>query len=199
MSQIYTPGFGFAQTQYWDQMASALPGSLAFASDQWLVDTAIVAPDAPATGLVAGIGVVTPVIPVANREGYRPDYNNKYAQLPTDATTAQLFGGILVRNQQMDSNVNGDACWFAGRACNILRSNRVGGRIWGRLVNGAAAPGGAVYWIISDTTSHGKMIGAFSGVAIGADTVQVPSALFRSEADASTEATIALIELALNS
>lgn len=194
MGNVYTPGAGFAQSTYVDQMATALPGSIAYASDQWLIDTAIVAPDTSAAGLVAGIGVVTSVIPAANRTGARAGVNNTYAKLPAAGTTLADFGGVLVRNQQMDSNVDGDACWFANRACNILRSNRVGGRVWVRFVNGTAAPGGSVYWIISNTTSHDKMIGAFSGVAIGADTIEIPSAFFRSEADASTEATIALVE-----
>lgn len=197
-TNLYTPGAGFAQSQYVDQMATALPGALAFASDQWLIDTAIVDPATSAAGLIAGIGVTLPVIPVAERTGHRVGVNNRYATAPTAATTADLFGGVTVRNQQMDSNSDGDACWFANRACNVIRANRVGGRIWVRLVNGSAAPDGTVYWIISDTTSHGKQIGAFSGTAMGADTVALTSALFKSEADASTEATIALIELALS-
>ena len=194
MGNVYTPGAGFAQSTYVDQMATALPGSLANASDQWLIDTAIVAPDTSAAGLVAGIGVVLSTIPAANREGTRTGINNTYAKLPATGTTLTNFGGILVRNQQMDSNVDGDACWFANHACNVLRANRVGGRVWVRFVNGTAAPGGSVYWIISNTTSHDKMIGAFSGEAIGADTVEITSAVFKSESDASTEATIALVE-----
>lgn len=198
MANIYGPvAAGFAQSTYLDQMGTALPGQIANASDQWLIDTAIVHPDAGPDGLVAGIGVVLPVIPAAERTGYRLGINNTYAQLPTTTTTADDFGGILVRNQQMDSNSAGDACWFPRRASNVMRSNRVGGRIWVRLVNGAAVINGPVYWIISDTTSHGFQIGAFSAVAIGADTIELPGIAFRSEHDATGEngAQIALVEL----
>ena len=196
MANVYSPGKGFAQATYVDQMSTALAGALYSATDENLIDTAIVDPEAPANGLVAGIGVVLSLIPEADRKGGRTGMNMNYATLPDNVRRG--FGGVLVRNQQMDSNVNGDACWFAGRTCNVLRANRVGGRVWVRLENGSAVPGNTVHWIIANTTSHGKTIGSFSGVAIVGDTVELTTVKFCSEADASTEAVIALVELALN-
>lgn len=201
MGNVYTPGAGFAQSTYVDQMATALPGSLAFASDINLVDAAIVDAAAPASGLIAGIGIVLSPIPVAKQGGNRPGMNQFYASLPTASSAAIDFGGILVRNQQMDSNSDGDACWFAGRACNVLRSERVGGRVWVRLVNGSAAVGGTLYWIVSDTTDHGFPIGSFSASAITkdskTDTIALSGPAFCSVADASGGATIALVELGI--
>lgn len=195
-NNMFTPGTGFAQSTYVDQMGTALPGSLAFASDQWLIDSFIVHPNIGANGLEAGLGVIASAIPAAEHEGTRAGMNTKYVGLPAAGATATNFAGISVRNQQMDTNVNGHACWFANRMCNVMRSKRVGGRVWVQLTNGSSAVDGAVYWIISNTTAHDKPIGSFSATALGADTVQLTNAKFKSVADASSEATVALVELA---
>ena len=196
MANVYSPQSGFMQSKYVDQMSTALPGALVYASDNVLVDSYIVDPATDGLGLEAGLGYVATNIPSTDREGYREGMNTKYASKPTAATTAADFAGVTVRNQQMDSNVNGKACWFAGRMCNGMRANRVGGRVWVQLSNGSAAMDGTVHWIISDTTGHGKPIGSFSGSAMGADTVPLTNAVFKSNADASTDATIAIVELA---
>lgn len=199
---IYTPGTGFAQSTYYDQMATALPGSLAFASDINLVDSATARKNDSETGqgLLAGVGVLIAPIAQAQIQGHRSGLS-KEASLPTAGTTAAQFGGILVRNQQMDTNSSGDACWFPGRMVNVLRAERVGGRvggrIWARLTKGATSLGAAPYWIISDTTGHNLPIGSFSAEAIGADTVQLTNVKIRSEADAANGATIVLLELGL--
>jgi len=195
-NNVYTPGTGFAQSSYVDQIGSALPGSLAYASDQRLVDSYIVQPSIGADGLEAGIGVVSAVIPSNEREGFREGVNTKYVGAPAVGATEANFEGITVRNQQMDTNTAGKACWFANRMCNVLRAKRVGGRIWVQLSNGSSAVDGDVYWIISDTTAHGKKIGSFSASALGDDTVKLTNAKFKSVADASTDVVIALVELA---
>lgn len=195
MASVYTPGMGFAQSTYVDQMATALPGALAYASDTRLVDTAIV--DSTATdGLVAGVGVVLTSIPEANRVGAREGLNVFTAKLPDASATAATFGGIVVRNQQMETNGAGQACWFPKRACNVLRSDRVGGRVWGRLVSGTAAVDAPVYWVIADTAGTGKQVGGFAGAAVSGDTVELKGAKFKSVADASTGEVIVLIEIA---
>lgn len=194
MANIYTPGMGFAQSTYVDQMATALPGALAYASDERLVDSAVV--DTSVTGgLVAGVGVVLTPIPEANRVGARPGLNNFVAKLPETGATEATFGGIVVRNQQMETNGLGQACWFPKRMCNVLRSDRVGGRVWGRLVSGASVVDGPVYWVIADTAGTGKTIGGFAGAAVAGDTVELTNAKFKSVADASTGEVIVLIEI----
>lgn len=196
MANTYIPRAGFAQSEYVDQMGTALPGQLTYASDQWLIDSYVVAPATDGNGIEAGLGFVAAAIPDADRAGARAGLNIKYAGLPAAGATAADFAGITVRNQQMDSNVAGHACWFAGRMCNGIRANRIGGRIWVQLSSGSAAVDAPVFWIISDTTGHGKPIGSFAGAALGADTVQLTNAVFKSAADSSTAATIAVIELA---
>jgi hypothetical protein len=196
MPNVFSPGTGFAQSQYVDQQATALPGALAFASDERLVDSYIVAASVGPDGLEAGLGVVATVLSADEHNGQREGMNTKFAALPAAGNTADAFEGITVRNQQMDTNANGHACWFAGRMCNVLRAKRVGGRVWVLLSNGSSTIDGTVYWIISDTTSHGKPIGSFSSAALGADTVELTNARFKSNSDASSNSVIALVELA---
>lgn len=196
MSNVFAPQAGFMQTTYKDQMGTALPGQLVHASDIRLVDTYVVSPTIGAMGIEAGLGFVAPVIPADQREGFREGINMKYAMLPATGATAADFEGITVRNQQMDTNVDGRACWFANRLCNGLRSRRVGGRMWAQVANGSTTVDGKVYWIISNTTAHGKTIGAFSGVAMGADTVELKNAVFKSAVDSNSGFSLAIIELA---
>lgn len=196
MSSVFAPGTGFAQSTYKDQMGSALPGQLVYASDVRLVDSYIVDPAIGSDGLEAGIGFVASAIPADQREGSREGMNMFYASLPGTSSTASDFEGITVRNQQMDTNASGHACWFANRACNAVRAKRIGGRIWVQLTNGAATVGEAPNWIVSDTTGHGKPIGSFSGVAITGDTVALTNAVFKSNVDAASGFSIAIVELA---
>lgn len=191
---VYVPGTGFAQSTYVDQMATALPGALAYASDTRLVDTAIVA-DSATDGLVAGVGVVLTAITGTSHDGQRPGLNQYAAGVPTASSTVVNFGGVVVRNQQMDTNSNGEACWFPKRTCNVLRSNRVGGRVWGRLVSGTAAVGGKVYWVVADTAKTGKTIGGFAAAAITGDTVELQGVTFQSVADASSAEATVLLEI----
>ena len=64
---VYTPQRGFAQSQYFDQQATALAGMLANASDINLVDSAFVGKVDPAEGLTAGIGVMVIPTTASNR------------------------------------------------------------------------------------------------------------------------------------
>ncbi len=197
MGNTFTPMAGFAQSTYNDQIATALPGQIANASDQWLIDSYVVDPTIGALGLEAGLAYVATPIPATLRIGNREGLNMHYASLPVAATTAEQIAGITVRNQQMDSNSVGHACWFANRMCNGMRADRVGGRIWVQLTSGATTMNGAVYVIKSDTTGHGKPIGSFAGAEITGDTIVMTGAKFKGVFTATTEATIALVEIGL--
>lgn len=197
MGNLFTPQSGFAQSVYHDQMATALPGQLVHASDNILVDSYIVDPSIGNDGLEAGFGFVASAIPANDREGFREGMNMVYASLPTDTTVPEDFAGITVRNQQMDTNAHGRACWFANRLCNGMRSNRVGGRIWVHLSIGSTAYDTPVNLVVADTTGHGKPIGTFSAVAIVNDTIELYGAKFKSNSDATANSTIAIVEMGL--
>lgn len=185
----------FLQSQYFDQMGAALPGARVFASDNHLTDAYITDPTIDDTGLLAGIGVIAK----KNPDFTRPGMNQLIAALPTATTTAADFEGVVYRTQQMGSNAKGQACNYAGGMCQVMRGDRVGGRIWGLLVDGATDIDGTVYWIIQDTTNHGKPIGSFSGVGIGADTIPLTNARFMATVEAVTDDnfTIGAIEMGL--
>lgn len=172
---VYTPQrSGFAQSQYFDQQGTALPGMLANASDINLVNSGFVGGVPASTGLVAGVGVVRRNSVARSN---RPGLNYDVYDLPLASAHGYDFAGIVVRNQWMSTNASGEACLFAGSMCNVLSSARVGGRIWVRLESGSTSPGSAVYWIVRDTAGTGKMIGAFAGSQISGTATPTPGVL----------------------
>lgn len=172
---VYTPKRGaFAQSQYFDQQGTALPGMLANASDINLVDSGFVGGVSPVTGMVAGVGVVQRNSVARSN---RPGLNYDVYDLPPVTATADDFAGIMVRNQFMRTNAAGEACYFFEDMCNVLSTRRVGGRIWVRLESGATSPGSTVHWIVRDTANTGKMIGAFSGQPITGTTTPTAAVL----------------------
>lgn len=159
---VYTPQRGFAQSQYFDQQATALAGMLANASDINLVDSAFVGEVDPAEGLTAGIGVMVLPTTASNR----PGLNYDIVVPPSVDATDDSFAGIVVRNQFMRTNTKGQACYNFEDMANYARRDRAGARIWVQLEKGTANFGSPVYWIVRDTSSHGLKIGAFSAEAI---------------------------------
>lgn len=170
---VYTPQRGFAQFQYFDQQATALAGMLANASDINLVDSAFVGPVDATVGLTAGIGVmVNPTV-----RSNRPGLNYDIVMPPDSAATDESFAGIVVRNQFMRTNSNGEACYFFEDMANYARRDRAGARIWVQLAQGSTVFGGPVYWIVRDTKNAGLKIGAFSAAPITGTAAPTPGSL----------------------
>lgn len=170
---VYTPQRGFAQFQYFDQQATALAGMLANASDINLVDSAFVGPVDATVGLTAGIGVmVNPTV-----RSNRPGLNYDIVMPPDSAATDEAFAGIVVRNQFMRTNSNGEACYFFEDMANYARRDRAGARIWVQLAQGSTVFGGPVYWIVRDTKNAGLKIGAFSAAPITGTATPTPGSL----------------------
>ena len=170
---VYTPQRGFAQFQYFDQQATALAGMLANASDINLVDSAFVGPVEATVGLTAGIGVmVNPTV-----RSNRPGLNYDIVMPPDSAATDEAFAGIVVRNQFMRTNSNGEACYFFEDMANYARRDRAGARIWVQLAQGSTVFGGPVYWIVRDTKNAGLIIGAFSAAPITGTATPTPGSL----------------------
>lgn len=170
---VYTPQRDFAQFQYFDQQATALAGMLANASDINLVDSAFVGPVDATVGLTAGIGVmVNPTV-----RSNRPGLNYDIVMPPDSAATDESFAGIVVRNQFMRTNYNGEACYFFEDMANYARRDRAGARIWVQLAQGSTVFGGQVYWIVRDTKNAGLKIGAFSAAPITGTATPTPGSL----------------------
>lgn len=170
---VYTPQRDFAQSQYFDQQATALAGMLANASDINLVDSAFVGPVDATVGLTAGIGVmVNPAV-----RSNRPGLNYDIVMPPNSAATDESFAGIVVRNQFMRTNSNGEACYFFEDMANYARRDRAGARIWVQLAQGSTVFGDPVYWIVRDTKNAGLKIGAFSAAPITGTATPTPGSL----------------------
>lgn len=153
---------GFAQEQYYDQQATALPGMLANASDINLCDSAFISDTYP-DGLTAG----TAVCAVPATKSNRPGVNFAMVRPMYPGASGNAIAGIVVRNQWMRTNDKGEACFFKEDICNVLRTSRVGGRIWVKFVGTeTAVQNGKVYCVVNDTAGHGYTIGAFSAAAI---------------------------------
>lgn len=170
---VYTPQRGFAQTQYFDQQATALAGMLANASDINLVDSAFVGDVSPTEGLTAGIGVQVLPTTASNR----PGLNYDIVVPPLETATDAAFAGVVVRNQFMRTNSKGEACFFFQDMANYARRQRAGCRIWVQLEAGTTRYDGEVYWIVRDTAGTGKRIGAFSAQSITGTATPTPATL----------------------
>lgn len=170
---VYTPQRGFAQFQYFDQQATALAGMLANASDINLVDSAFVGPVDATVGLTAGIGVMVNPTVCSNR----PGLNYDIVMPPDSAATNESFAGIVVRNQFMRTNSNGEACYFFEDMANYARRDRAGARVWVQLAQGSTVFGAPVYWIVRDTKNAGLKIGAFSAAPITGTATPTPGSL----------------------
>ena len=123
---------GFSQNSYPDQQGAYLAGSLAFASDNTLIDAFIVG-EVNEQGLEAGMAVVATPAPAVLRAGI----NEELVSKPAGSSTADDIVGVVARNQQMGSNAAGRACYFSGDVCNVARTGRSGARICVQLVDGA--------------------------------------------------------------
>ena len=96
---------------------------------------------------------------------------------PNSAATDESFAGIVVRNQFMRTNSNGEACYFFEDMANYARRYRAGARIWVQLAQGSTVFGGPVYWIVRDTKNAGLKIGAFSAAPITGTATPTPGSL----------------------
>lgn len=130
---VWTPGYnGFAQSEYRDQMGSALPGEIAYSSENELIDSGVVIEATSPNGIPAGRGVFYRAQPTVT--GHREATNNWGITLGEATDTIATFAGVSVRAHQMDGAADtGEAIWAPKRMANYLRYSRVGGRIWVEL------------------------------------------------------------------
>lgn len=143
---MYTPVVnGFGQSIYTDAMGTAFAGQLANASDKNLVDAAMVGSDVPFAKCGNVYGLNTAV------NGVRVGVNTYQvcAYTSDDKTDAC----IIVRNQQTQTNDKGECGWYAGTMANVLRLNRVGGRIWANVYASAQITPGPLYVVTASTNS----------------------------------------------
>ena len=164
MSGIYHgTKFGFVQESVTDQIGVALEGRLANASDINLCDGVSAGEDIP-----VGYGVVYSVLAGALKAGI----NSEQVKLPTASAQAADFGGIVVRTETGHTNTNNVSYTAAKEIATVLRSDRVGGRIWVKA-QGALTTGGDIYWVVADDSDNDLTAGGFTGTSVASKTVKL--------------------------
>lgn len=155
--------FGSVQSQYFDQNATALAGDLFSPSDINLCDSAMVDQEG---GVVCGRFVDSTTV-AANRSGI----GNMAIKALSAATTATTLYGVLVRSQATQSDANGKAFVDDNRMGNVLRKDRVGGRIWVETTGtGSFSEASTAYVVISNTVAgNTAALGALTFAAISGD------------------------------
>lgn len=116
---------GAIQTVVTDQLGAGVTGQLLFASDDNNVNSLLVT---GTNGVFAGAGVQ-----VVDNAGAATSFQlpGSLVQVPDDAAlTIADFGGIVVFDENMQSDAAGNAGWDAARVARILSPKRAGGRLW---------------------------------------------------------------------
>lgn len=164
MSGIYHgTKFGFVQETVTDQIGVALEGRLANASDINLCDGVSAGENIP-----VGYGVVYSALAGALKAGI----NSEQVKLPTASAQAADFGGIVVRTETGHTNTDGVSYTAEKEIATVLRSDRVGGRIWVKAQS-AITKGGDLYWVVADDADAGLKAGGFAGSLVASKTVKL--------------------------
>ena len=85
--------------------------------------------------------------------------------MPTTSSVLADFAGVLVRTDTGRTDADGNNYMGYQEVGTVLRSARVGGRIWVKAYD-AITTGGNIYWIIANRVDADQEIGGFAGSAI---------------------------------
>lgn len=151
---MYTPvKNGFGQSIYTDAMGTAFAGQLANASDKNFVDAAVVGESVDFAFCGGVYGLKT------DATGVRPGINS-YEVVPFGTEGAQAC--IVVRNQQTETNDDGLCGWSSGTMANVLRFNRVGGRVWCNVYATSAITSASALSVVSAVTTATIPVGTLT-------------------------------------
>lgn len=180
---------GAVQTAVNDQVAVAVAGMLAFASDHNLIDAIAVG---ETDGVAAGVGVIYDAGDTAVTTLQFP---NQVVKLPVGTESASDFKGIVVFEEAMQSDEDGNNGWALNRMARILRPTRQGGRIW-VAAKAAITLTDTVNWVVDAPDDASFDLGDFSPDALGGGaagtSVVLPNARWVS---AAAEGEYAILEL----
>jgi hypothetical protein len=184
---------GSIQTTYYDDMGKSIPGMLMSASDYNMTDTYFIGETA---GIGAGIGVR--LTDATDAFGFQ--IPSLAAKLPEGDEGENDFGGVIVFDQAMQSDENGENGWAYRRPCRVLRPVRTGGRIAVRVAVAVNPTTDTVNWVIDADDAGTYALGSFVPTALGGGaagvSVLLSAARWVSAADAGG---IAVIEFLGNS
>ena len=151
---------GSVQANYTDQPGVGVAGMLAFASDINLCDAIIVG---ETNGVAAGRGVTATLNTAAGTNLQRPD---RSLFLPAVADDAADLAGIVVFDENMQTDENGVPGWAKGRFARVLRPVRAGGRIYVKAKEAIAPATATVNWVTVAGTDGLYAVGEFAPAAL---------------------------------
>lgn len=154
---------GAVQTTYTDQPRQAYAGQLAFSSDTNLLDAYIVG---DSRGVFAAQGVR--LDPNTSTELGNLQSPNLLVNQPIGdgSETAADFGGIVVFDEAMQSDSNGNPGWNQGRNARIGRPKRAGVRVWVPCADAVTAFTSTVNWVTKAGTDGVHALGGFAAAAL---------------------------------
>lgn len=152
---------GAIQTVVTDQPGVGVPGELCFASDNDLVDSYLVT---GTDGVFAGAGVQL----VANSAGLgQLQLPGQLAQVPNaNNLTIADFKGVVVFDENMQSDATGVPGWDDGRTCRVVRPGRAGGRVFVKAVEAVDKATATVNWVTQGGTDGKYRAGEFAPTAL---------------------------------
>lgn len=158
---------GYVQNMITDQPGFGVPGMLPYASDNTLVDSFIVGADVFAGAgciLLPNSAFTSPALidsPVNYQTPPELMALPSAAQSPSGLALYN-FAGVVVFNENMQSNSSGYPGWAQGRVGQLLRPNRAGGRIF-VVARETIVPGtSTVNWIVVGDTAGLYAAGEFA-------------------------------------
>jgi hypothetical protein len=181
---------GAIQTVVYDQPGQGVPGMLPFASDNDLVDSYLANGDLP-----AGCGIVLGFNSNTAEQFQQP---GQLAALPAaNNLTIADFAGIVVFDENMQSNADGVPGWANGRVARVVRPGRAGGRVYVKAIDAIDRTTATVNWVVQGGTDGKYAAGEFAPAALAGNatvgySVAITTAKFISSAAVGS---VAIIEL----
>lgn len=155
---------GAVQTAYTDQPGIAVAGQIAFASDLTNHDALFVG---ETDGIAAGLGVRLTAI-TDDISLQRP---NLQALLPAATSANTAFAGIVVFDESMQSDENGQPGWAKGRVARVVKPGRAGARIYVKAKEAIDPAAATVNWVTIAGTDGLYALGEFAPAALAGNAV----------------------------
>jgi len=184
---------GSVQTTYSDQPGVALPGMLAFASDDNFMDAMFIG---ETLGIEAGKGIQA----IIADEGLGFNRPGLAAYLPNGGESAAEMYGIVVFDQAMQSQEDSDGNpingWAKGRVARVLRPGRAGGRIYVKAKDDIVPGTSTVNWVTTAGSDGIYEAGEFAPGVLNSGTVGTTVAITNAKwVSAAAAGEVAILEL----
>ena len=181
---------GSVQSTYTDQPGAGVAGMVAYASDNSLIDAIVVG---EVDGISAGRGVKYTAATVgATAVGMQTP--SVLAFLCASGDDVGDFAGVVVFDENMQTDENGVPGWAQGRVARIMRPGRSGGRFWA-ATRAAGVVSDKVYLVTDVGTQNVYKAGDFAAVSSSSDATFADLSTVAKWVTAPVSGGVAIIEL----